>query len=233
MTLKSLPSKPILDSGTDKSTLKAFIAIHALLNQMVKVIAEDIVASTYSENVGEVKAFARKTAPDKFLKCNGQTIGSASSGATARANADTQTLFELLWGSWDNTVLPIQDSAGAASTRGTSAAADFGANKRLPLPDLRGEFARGWDDGRGADSGRVFGSGQMDALQQMTGAHDVYTWNGSASGVFGFTSSNTWGPPAGAAQYGSLTFDASRSARTAAETRPRNVALLYCIRYAG
>lgn len=33
------------------------------------------------------------------------------------------------------------------------------------LPDLRGEFLRGWDDGRGVDVGRVFGSAQAHALQ--------------------------------------------------------------------
>lgn len=33
------------------------------------------------------------------------------------------------------------------------------------LPDLRGEFLRGWDDGRGVDTGRGFGSAQAHALQ--------------------------------------------------------------------
>ena len=34
------------------------------------------------------------------------------------------------------------------------------------LPDLRGEFIRGWDDGRGLDTGRAFGSYQGDQLQE-------------------------------------------------------------------
>jgi len=38
------------------------------------------------------------------------------------------------------------------------------------LPDLRGEFIRGWDDGRGVDSGRAFGSAQLDQMQKITGA---------------------------------------------------------------
>ena len=33
------------------------------------------------------------------------------------------------------------------------------------LPDLRGEFLRGWDDGRGVDAGRALGSAQAHALQ--------------------------------------------------------------------
>ncbi|WP_315710049.1 phage tail protein [Brenneria uluponensis] len=43
------------------------------------------------------------------------------------------------------------------------------------LPDLRGEFIRGWDDGRGVDSGRTILSQQSHAMQQMTGCqrHDL------------------------------------------------------------
>lgn len=36
------------------------------------------------------------------------------------------------------------------------------------LPDLRGEFIRGWDDGRGVDGGRALGSSQAGALQSHT-----------------------------------------------------------------
>ena len=64
---------------------------------------------------------------------NGTTIGSAASGATQRANADTLNLYTMLWTDYSNAVLPIQDSTGAPSTRGISAAADFAANKRMPL----------------------------------------------------------------------------------------------------
>lgn len=37
------------------------------------------------------------------------------------------------------------------------------------LPELRGNFVRGWDDGRGADSGRVFGSEQAQAVDLGSG----------------------------------------------------------------
>jgi hypothetical protein len=68
---------------------------------------------------------------------NGGTIGNALSGATNRANADTAALFEFYWGLTTNTDYPIQDSAGAPTTRGASAAADFAANKRFPLPNIQ------------------------------------------------------------------------------------------------
>lgn len=72
-----------------------------------------------------------------FVRANGRTIGSATSGATERANADTQSLFEYLWGADANLVV----SGG----RGVSAAADWSANKTIVLPDLRGRAIAGMD----------------------------------------------------------------------------------------
>lgn len=77
------------------------------------------------------------SAPDGCIVPNGGTIGSAASGATNRANADTADLFAFYWRLTNNTDYPIQDSAGAASTRGASAEADFAANKRFPLPNVQ------------------------------------------------------------------------------------------------
>jgi len=85
--------------------------------------------------------------PTDHLILDGSTIGDASSGATARANADTQTLFVLLWNSIANTELVIQTSGGSPTTRGASAAADFAAHKRIPLPDMRGYTVGGYKSG--------------------------------------------------------------------------------------
>ncbi|WP_371032095.1 phage tail protein [Klebsiella pneumoniae] len=49
----------------------------------------------------------------------------------------------------------------------------------LRLPDLRGEFIRGWDDARGVDSGRALMSSQNDAFQDHF--HSIVT-KGSAAG---------------------------------------------------
>lgn len=110
--------------------------------------------------VGSTKFHTGSTAPYDWVEENGGTIGNAASGATTRANADTAALFAHLWNTYSNSVLIIQDSSGSPTTRGASAAADFAANKRMPLFDMRGEFARGWDNSRGVDSGRALGSAQ-------------------------------------------------------------------------
>jgi microcystin-dependent protein len=75
-----------------------------------------------------------------WVRLNGRTMGSATSGASERANADTQSLFEYLWANFSDTLCPV--SAG----RGGSAAADFGANKTITLLDMRGRSAFGTDD---------------------------------------------------------------------------------------
>jgi hypothetical protein len=83
------------------------------------------------------------TAPSGWIFASGKTIGSGASGATERANADTEPLFTLYWTDYDDTSMPIQTSAGSPSTRGASPAADFAANKRMTVPDARDRVVAG------------------------------------------------------------------------------------------
>jgi microcystin-dependent protein len=101
-----------------------------------------------------------------------------------------------------------------------------GSGVNFRLPDLRGEFLRGWDrssvvGARGVDPGRVFGSSQGDEFRSHS--HQSPTWNGSP-GTYEVPSGTLYGYDYGV-----------QSAPTAAtggtETRPRNVALLPCIKY--
>lgn len=82
-----------------------------------------------------------------WVRCNGRTIGSATSGANERANADAQALFQYLWGADANLAV----SGG----RGASAAADWAANKQLTLPDCRGRVVASLDDMGNSASGRL------------------------------------------------------------------------------
>jgi len=74
---------------------------------------------------------------DGFVRANSRTIGSAASGATERANADTAALFAFLW--------PYQGLI-VSGGRGTTASGDFSANKTISLPDLRGRTFSCVDD---------------------------------------------------------------------------------------
>ena len=84
------------------------------------------------------------------------------------------------------------------------------------LPDLRGYFPRGWDDGRGIDASRVFGSLQNDELK----AHNHTISNFDLYGTSA-TGTTTW-------KAGGST---STNTTGGTETRPKNIALLYCIKY--
>ncbi|HGW4609243.1 TPA: phage tail protein [Enterobacter chengduensis] len=108
-------------------------------------------------------------------------------------------------------------------------------NPSLTLPDVRGEFIRVWDDGRGVDSGRALLSAQSDAQQAVTGSVVDVTMgvNASASGAFQMTQLTPTGLTAGTASdfnQKNVYLDTSRVNRTAAENRPRNVAFNFLVR---
>lgn len=70
--------------------------------------------------------------PQGFIAWVDGTIGSAASSATIRANADTQALYTLLWNSASDANCPVTGG------RGSSAAADFEANKPIQVPRANG-----------------------------------------------------------------------------------------------
>lgn len=166
-----------------------------------------------SELVGEVAFFARTTPPSGWLKANGAAI--------------SRTTYAALFAA-------IGTTFGAGDGRTT-----------FNLPDLRGEFIRGLDDGRNIDNGRGLGSKQGDAIRNISGhfgVRGIYNNNGAphgtiivqTNGVITSTSGGDWdaiGRTSGSSKITTVTIDASRSVPTAAENRPRNIALLACIKY--
>lgn len=89
------------------------------------------------------------------------------------------------------------------------------------LPDARGMFLRGWDHGRGIDADRVLGSQQEDAFKSHT--HFVYPSEKSGSVPESFDVEWRHGD--------SLANPKSTSSTGDMETRPKNLALLVCIKY--
>lgn len=81
------------------------------------------------------------------------------------------------------------------------------------LPDLRGEFIRGFDDSKGIDSGRSMGSSQSDEFKSHSHSSYTQVQNGATGGSGYLMTTGTTGAVGGS------------------ETRPRNVALLACIKY--
>ena len=162
---------------------------------------------------GAIQAFAMSTAPSGWLKCNGQAISRTTYAA----------LFSTIGTTYGN---------GNGSTT-------------FNVPDLRGEFIRGWDDSRGIDSGRTMGSTQADQMQQITGSFEILNRGGGSSTSEIIKTESGAFVDGGQVNYGEgwqgeggsrgklMEFDSAESpdARAGDETRPRNVALNYCIKY--
>ena len=121
------------------------------------------------------------------------------------------------------------------------------AYPNLKLPDLRGEFIRGWDDGRGVDSARLLLSSQAASILEHN--HEMHGWTGNplmASDVYSSGSSvfavqlsigdggllYSWKDGSG------TTNDSKRMDRTnhvssgAGDGSPRNIAFNYIVRAA-
>lgn len=166
---------------------------------------------TYNPNndmVGMVSAFAANSAPSGWLAADGSAVSRVT---YARLFSRIGTTF----------------SSGDGSTT-------FG------LPDLRGEFIRGWDNARGIDAGRVFGSFQKGSLISFddSGRNAIMgMWGGnfSANGSrdnLGYDSSFDLGPVSAANYIEGVNFSSQASTLgQAGATRPRNVSLLYCIKF--
>ncbi|EOX9391750.1 phage tail protein, partial [Escherichia coli] len=119
------------------------------------------------------------------------------------------------------------------------------------LPDLRGEFIRGWDDGRGIDTGRALLNWQPHTILDHAHYMELWTGDGLAAG-----SAREGVNPGILATYGdggivktdepglrvpsSLRAISTRSVKrfgeisgnVGAETRPRNIAFNYIVRAA-
>ena len=158
---------------------------------------------------GAVMYFAMQAAPLGWLKADGSAV--------------SRTQYPALFAA-------IGTTFGAGNGKTT-----------FNLPDLRGEFVRGWDGGRGIDPGRAFGSAQGDAIRNITGSIDTGINSGhqlfdeaTATGALAISQRRwkTWTSDTqdGGNNPSAFDFDASRVVPTAAENRPRNIALLACIK---
>ena len=118
--------------------------------------------------------------PAGFLWADGKTIGDASSGATALANAAVKRLYLTIWGA---SALSISDSTGVATTRGATAEDDFNAHKRLRLPDLRGRTIIGLDN-MGGTSANTVTNANADVLGGI-GGEQAHSLSGAENGSHG------------------------------------------------
>ena len=154
---------------------------------------------------GAIMDFARQTPPPGWLICNGAEVQRAQYPALFAA-------IGTIWGTGNG-------------------------NSTFNLPDFRGEFRRGADLGRGVDPGRVFATPQADQLRlhghpyaQKIGAEASTQSNTNGAGLVNGSVHPTptirpahTGAPSGA---GTELIGGTGGS----ETRPRNIAVLTCIK---
>ena len=165
-------------------------------------------------------------------------LTSASSGTVSSIPAGSVQFFAM-----NSAPTGFLIANGAAVSRSTYSAlfsaigTTFGAgdgSTTFNVPDLRGQFVRGMDNGRGLDPGRGFGTNQSDAFQGHYHNLASIQWNGGGSVAMYALGS---GGLIDERYSGSMSVRAPRSdgssgtPRTASETRPTNVSLLACIKF--
>ncbi len=161
---------------------------------------------------GTVIYSASSSAPIGFLKANGAAI----------SRAVYSTLFS---------VIGTKYGSGDGSTT-------------FNLPDFRGEFIRSWDDGRGVDSGRSLGSWQdYSTAAPKTTTPQKMLGDGTNTSLDGATNPSRVGFVRPSKSGESVTNSGSDSINSGnemdiinsitgdAETRPRNISQLVCIKY--
>ena len=158
---------------------------------------------------GMVMFFASSTLPSGWLKCNGAAVS--------------------------RTAYP-----GLFSAIGTTYGAGDGSTT-FALPELRGEFVRAWSDGRAVDTSRTFATSQGHGIPRMRGGITDSHGNSAmvpvdiGGGVNPFIGVNStpWRTQienvSSVFQY--VEFDSNRVIPESPDVRPRNIALMACIKF--
>ncbi|MBR9765340.1 MAG: tail fiber protein [Rhodobacteraceae bacterium] len=164
---------------------------------------------------GQVGTFYAVDAPAGWLALRGQVVERAA--------------YPALWA--------FAEASGALDESGADVA-QFGPGDgatTFRLPDARGEFLRGWDDGRGVDAGRALGTAQTDANRAHH--HKLYTASMSSGSVGGFGPGGYAPGVGGGNNIGTGSYQEAGNSGVqlvedsgGSEARPRNLAVLICIK---
>lgn len=172
--------------------------------------------------VGMRGTFYTSVAPDNWIKANGAAVPVASYAALAVViycgDANNAT---AAWG------YRCTSAATPTTTRSTTGA-------YIVLPDERGEYSRGWDDGRGIDAGRSLWSWQAGQVlshthtaSQPAHTHTTNLYSGDSGGGAAYSTGTYLGTATSSAAQPAITVTATGGT----ENLVRGLAALVCIKY--
>lgn len=190
-------------AGANPETLAGF----GIKDSYTKAEVEALIAKASALPVGSIVAFPVDTPPPGFLELDNSVKSSA-------------------------TYPDLSAYLGGKFNKGDEGVGNF------RLPEARGEFLRGWDHGRGVDAGRAAGSFQSDSLKAHY--HSLPTGSGGGQAVDPNGETPTVVLKDTAADWilrtegdnVELTIGRVRTYNfgSATETRPRNIAVMWCIK---
>lgn len=136
-----------LTNSVDRGGRSAMTAALPMGNQKITGMADPTIATdgatkNYVDtttaaffSTGDGKITLKTVADTGWILCDDGTFGSATSGSSNRANADTQALFTLFFNNISDTAAPLLTSGGGATTRAaqTNASSAWAANCRMTL----------------------------------------------------------------------------------------------------
>ncbi|MBV4466605.1 phage tail protein [Pseudomonas sp. SWRI79] len=247
--LGNLPNAKSDDPTTNSSNI---LATTAALNKLQQQVGDSM--------TGMVCGFAMNTAPSGWLKCNGAvvsratfaslfarigTVFGAGDGVTTFGVPDLRGLFLRGWddsrgvdaarvfGSYQEMLL--QSHAHSAT------AAAVGDHVHSAWTDAQGNHAHSaWTDAQGNHQHSIFralnsnvggGGPNITTANGANGYASPTDWGGSHSHNVGIGAAGNHAHNVGVGGGGNHTHALTVTATGGAETRPKNVALLFCIKY--
>ena len=190
-----------------------------------------------------VQMYFSQNAPRIFFRfLAGSTWTAWASLQTTEAAQSFQNQFSGMVGYFATNTAPTGwlKANGAAVSRtvystlfgrvGTTFGAGNGTTT-FNLPDLRGEFIRAWDDGRGADPSRIFGSAASGSSEVANHWHAYDKLTNLVTRYINDLGAGNGDPVIFGTQTSTFTTVQVLPSPLGEETAPRNVALLACIKY--
>jgi microcystin-dependent protein len=210
-------NKPVSTATQTALNLKANLASPNFSGNVALPSTTTVGGTTISfVPAGAVMAFAMNLVPTGWLHANGSAV--------------SRTTYSALWTALGTTSSPYGQGDGSTT---------------FNLPDLRGYFVRGSGVNSDGTASGTFGAKQADQFQthghsassNSTGAHthsviQTIDNNGafnSGSGRPRYGSGGTTGSDG--AHSHTITVSSPNSGTTGTETRPKNIAMLYCIKF--